>query len=274
MDRGEHTRGRVAKLVAGAEAVEIKATVPQKQIEGGLRRFNLTADNDEERFVYFFDTPDLQLFNAGVVARARRIVGDEHDSTVKFRPVDPLAIDKKWRKYKGFKIEADASEKGIVKSASLTMPVEKGLIKRVVEGRNPIADLFTEEQKQFLLETAKAKFDFERVIVMGPMRAWRWKFEDPGLPWPMTAELWKRDDGATVLEASIKTPVIQAAAAGGGFLAFLAELGAERDNDQQAKTRWALDYFSQQAREKRDAKRKPAKRAAAKAAPRRRLRAR
>jgi hypothetical protein len=272
MDRGVHTRGKVARLVAGAESVEIKATVPQKQIEGGLRRFNLTADNDEERFIYFFDTPELQLFNAGVVARARRIIGGEHDSTVKFRPADPDTIDRKWQKYKGFKIEADASEKGVVKSASLTMPVEKGLIKRVLEGKKRIPDLFTEEQKAFLLETAKARFDFDRVIVMGPMRAWRWKFEDPGLPWPLTAELWQRDDGATVLEASIKAPVVQAAAAGGGFLAFLAELGAARDNDQQAKTRWALDYFA--ARAKGSARSNSGAGRATAAAPKQRARAR
>jgi hypothetical protein len=29
----------------------------------------------------------------------------------------------------------------------------------------------------------------------------------------------------------------------GGFMAFLAEVGAERDKSQQAKTRWALDYY-------------------------------
>jgi hypothetical protein len=30
----------------------------------------------------FFDTPDLDLFRAGMIARARSIVGDAHDSTV------------------------------------------------------------------------------------------------------------------------------------------------------------------------------------------------
>ncbi|HET9701056.1 MAG TPA: hypothetical protein VFP70_09060, partial [Burkholderiales bacterium] len=34
------------------------------------------------------------------------------------------------------------------------------------------------------------------------------------------------------------------AAAVGGFLAFLAEVGAERDAEQQAKTHWALDYYA------------------------------
>ena len=45
------------------------------------------------------------------------------------------------------------------------------------------------------------------------------------------------------MEVSIKAPVVQAAVAVGGFMAFLAEVGAERDKDQQTKTRWALDYY-------------------------------
>jgi hypothetical protein len=45
------------------------------------------------------------------------------------------------------------------------------------------------------------------------------------------------------MELSIKSPAVQAAAAVGGFMAFLAEVGAERDKGQQTKTRWALDYY-------------------------------
>jgi len=33
-----------------------------------------------------------------------------------------------------------------------------------------------------------------------------------------------------------------------GFMAFLAEVGAARDARQQAKTRWALEYYAGQAR--------------------------
>ena len=98
--------------------------------------------DDNERYIYFFDTPELELFEQGVIARARRIVGAEHDSTIKFRPVDPDSVPALWRKYSGFKIEADSGDKGVVKSASLTMPVAKGQIKRVVAGKEPIASLF------------------------------------------------------------------------------------------------------------------------------------
>jgi len=57
------------------------------------------------------------------------------------------------------------------------------------------------------------------------------------------------------MELSIKAPIVQAAAALGGFMAFLAEVGVEQDNDQQAKTRWALDYYAAPVGRGRRAKR-------------------
>lgn len=248
MASGVETRGQVAKTMAGAEGVEIKATIPEKQVDLALQAYGLSLD-ENERYIYFFDTPDLELFATGVIARARRIVGAQHDSTIKFRPVDPDAVPALWRKYSGFKIEADCSEKGVVKSASLTMPVAKGLIKRVAAGKSPVANLFTEEQLLFLLSLASKKIDYSRVLVIGPMRAWRWKYNDPGLPWPITAELWQRHDGAQLFEVSIKVPIPQAAAASAGFMAFLTEVGAKRDDGQQAKTRWALERSAEQHRQ-------------------------
>ncbi len=41
---------------------------------------------------------------------------------------------------------------------------------------------------------------------------------------------------------------MQAAAAVGGFMAFLAEVGAERDENQQTETRRALDHYAAKLR--------------------------
>ena len=38
--------------------------------------------------------------------------------------------------------------------------------------------------------------------------------------------------------------MVQAAVGIAGFMAFLAEAGAERDLEQQTKTRWALQYHA------------------------------
>ena len=246
IERGAATRGKVAKAMTGADAIEIKVTVPDHQIPAALRRFGLTADNDEERFIYFFDTPTLELLAAGIIARARRVVGEAHDSTVKFRPIDPESVGVEWRKFPDFKIEADASETSTVKSASFSMPVPKGRIKRVVASKKPISHIFTAAQEAFIVEVAKRPIDFGKLAVLGPLTAQRWRFEDPACPWPITAELWKRADGRRMMELSIKSPTVQAAVAVGGFMAFLAEVGAERDVEQQTKTRWALEYYAAQ----------------------------
>jgi hypothetical protein len=243
MERGRATRGKVARAMEGAEGIEIKATIADHQIKQALARFALTANNDEERYIYFFDTPKLDLLSAGIIARARRVVGDAHDSTVKVRPVDPKDVGPKWRKYRDLKIEADASETSLVKSASFSMPVAKGHIKRVAAGKRPIATLFAEEQEEFLAKIGGRKIDFSRLVVLGPLIAQRWRIVDPGCPWPIVAELWTRGDGKRMMELSIKAPAHLAAVAVGGFIAFLAEVGAERDKSQQAKTRWALDYY-------------------------------
>jgi hypothetical protein len=244
IERGAKTRGRIARAMSGADAIEIKATIPDRQVTAALSRYGLTPRNDEERYVYFFDTPTLDLLEAGIIVRARRVVGDTHDSTVKFRPVNPATVGDEWRKFRDFKIEADASEKGMVKSASFSMPAEKGLIKRVAAGTRPIRDILTREQRAFIETTAGGKIDLDRLVVLGPLKAHRWSFEDAGCPWPITAELWIREDGDRMLEVSIKAPAVQAAAAIGGFMAFLAEAGVDRDNDQKSKTRWALSYYA------------------------------
>ena len=243
-------QGKITEMVCSVEAVEIKATILDEHIERTLARFNLTVDNDEERYIYFFDTPALDLLKAGIIARARRIVDEEDDSTIKFRPVVTEEIAGKWCQSSGFKIEADASETAIVNSASFTMPVKKGLIKAVVEGEKSIAKLFTKAQEDFLADMANYPIDYSSLAILGPLKAQRWKFEDPACPWKITAELWRREDGERLMEMSIRTPVVQAAAATSGFMAFLADVGAEHDSKQQTKTHWALDYYAAKIRAK------------------------
>ncbi len=238
--RERATRERVGPQVAGVDAIEVKATIPEAHIDGALARYNLTVDNDEERFIYFFDTPQLDLLKAGTIIRARRTVGGEHDCTLKFRPVVPSDVSPHWGQFEGFKLEADASETDVVRSASFTMPVVKGLIKKIVAGKADIAGLVTTEQIKFLTTIGKQTVDFKALTVFGPLASQRWQFEAPACPWKITAELWQRGDGKRLMELSIKSPAAQAAVAIAGFMAFLAEVGVEHDLQHMTKTRWAM----------------------------------
>src|SRR5262249_11923266 len=98
---------RARKRVAAAmDAAEIKVTIRPDQELRALRALELNEDTAEVRVLYFYDTPHLELFNAGVILRARLVKGDQDDSTVKFRPVEAGKISTEWKSLDGFKLEA------------------------------------------------------------------------------------------------------------------------------------------------------------------------
>jgi len=61
---------------------------------------------------------------------------------------------------------------------------------------------------------------------------------------------------ATLMEVSVKAPAIQAAAVMAGFIAFLAEVGAERDVAAAGEDALALDYYAAKLRKRRVARRR------------------
>jgi hypothetical protein len=99
--------GRTAKATAGTEAIEVKVTVIERDEAPALRKFCLERENGQRRRIFFYDTRKLHLFKKGVCLRARATDGDECDSTVKIRPVEPKRVAGKWPRKSGFKVEAD-----------------------------------------------------------------------------------------------------------------------------------------------------------------------
>ena len=82
----------VLKLLKGADSIELKLTVPtdeQRSAIVALGRLGRWIGTIAVRQIVFFDTPELTLYNAGVVARARRVQGKGDDSVIKLRPVIP-----------------------------------------------------------------------------------------------------------------------------------------------------------------------------------------
>ena len=77
------------RLVREADSIELKLTVPELAYRSTAAALGVDPLDAQIRQVFFFDTPDLTLNKAGVVARARRIQGKDSDSVVKLRPVVP-----------------------------------------------------------------------------------------------------------------------------------------------------------------------------------------
>src|SRR6478672_759236 len=96
------------ELVKGSDSIELKLTLPERSYRSAARQLGFDPLDAQIRQVYFFDTPDLDLNKAGVVARARRIQGKAHDSVIKLRPVVPAELPKELRTDPSFVVEVDA----------------------------------------------------------------------------------------------------------------------------------------------------------------------
>ena len=230
--------------VAGVAGVEIKVTIRPDQELQGIRELELNEDSAEVRVIYFYDTADLDLFNAGVVLRSRLVKGDDDDSTIKIRPVDPGKVSKVWLETAGFKLEADSTGERVVCSASLTVKQKRDKISEVAKHKRPIQKLFSNAQERFLSEYYPRPIDFAALMVMGPIRVLRWKTKHRKFAHELTTEEWRLTDGEDLLEVSIKVEPGQAATAHKAFENHLRELRLDPAGAQETKTRTALEYFA------------------------------
>ena len=230
--------------VAAMDACEIKVTVRPDQELKAERAMELNEDTAEVRVIYFYDTPKLNLYHAGVALRARLVKGVNDDSTVKFRPVEAGQVSDDWKRLPGFKLEADCVGERVVCSASLTVLQQHDEINDVEKGKRPIDKLFSKDQERFLAEFHKGPIDFKELRVMGPIRVLRWKSKHESFPYELTTEEWRLPNGDDLVEVSIKMPPSEALQAKTAFRKHLIQLGIDPEGAQQTKTQTALEYFA------------------------------
>ena len=113
-----HDLVRLFGLIKSADSVELKVTVPDALHRSAIHALEMDPLDAQIRQVFFFDTPDLDLDHAGVVARARRVQGKGGDTVVKLRPVVPDALPDSLRNSPNVGVEVDAMPGGFVCSAS------------------------------------------------------------------------------------------------------------------------------------------------------------
>jgi hypothetical protein len=254
----------VLKLIAGADSVELKLTVPDENRRSTVEALGLDALDAYLRQVFFFDTPDLKLNKAGVVARARRSQGRPDDSVVKLRPVVPDDLPDELRAAKTFGVEVDAMPGGFVCSGSFKGELKKGRVKdAALAGTRPLRKLFSKQQRAFFAEHAPKGIELDDLKVLGPVNVLKLKSRPKGADGKLVTELWFYPDGSRILELSTKCEPDRAFEVAARAMAYLSERGVNLSGEQQTKTKTALEFFAGElgGKAKRPAKRKrPAQR--------------
>ena len=116
---GDEALQEVLSLSSGSDSVELKLTVPETDHRSAIGALGLDPLDAQIRLVSFFDTPDLELNQLGLIVRARRVQGREDDTVVKLRPVVPADLPHHLRTSPGMFVELDAMPGGYVCSASM-----------------------------------------------------------------------------------------------------------------------------------------------------------
>ena len=235
--------GELLGLIEGADSVELKLTVPESHHHTATGALDIDPLDAQIRQVYFFDTPDLRLSKAGVVARARRIQGKGDDAVVKLRPVEPDQLPHTLRKTRGFSVEVDAMPGGFVCSGSMKSTARAD-VRETIKGSRSLRKLFSKEQRAFFAQYAAEGMELDDLSVLGPIFVLKLKFTPQELKRRMVGEMWLYPDNSRILELSTRCAPAETFLAAAEVRAFLASRGLDTSGEQETKTRKALQYFS------------------------------
>ena len=233
----------IMALIADADSVELKLTVPESAQRSTVRALDLDPLDAQIRQVFFFDTPELSLNNAGIVPRARRMQGKGDDSVIKLRPVVPSELPPDLRTSADVVVEVDAMPGGFVCSASYKCAKTPSPVLSAVRGEVPLRKLFTKQQRAFFAEHAPDGVSLDDLHVLGPIFVLKVRFSPADYTrGRVVAELWLYPDGTRILELSTKSAPADALATAIDIRAYLERHGVDLSGDQQTKT--ALEFFA------------------------------
>ena len=238
---------------AAAKNVEIKFVVRVSQVQMALQALGLDPAEAEKKTAYFFDTKDLSLFqqaNARVILRARTTAGDkEGETTVKLRSTGSLEIDEEWmqKRRKGERLDRKFEKdqvvgKPAVEAYSLDDKEDLKAIENAVAGRQSVKKIFSANQEDLVEAKTKPRFDWDKLLALGPVKVMKWEFKALGLD--LVAERWDFGDHAPTLEISTKADASGAEETKNKLVAFLQDKGLRQDPHPETKTKEVLEYFS------------------------------
>jgi hypothetical protein len=232
------------ELIKGADSVELKLTVPISDRAASARALGVDPLDAQIRQVYFFDTPDLALYEKGLVARARRVQKKGDDSVIKLRPVVPAELSDDLRMSESFFVEVDAMPGGFVCSGSMKRALGLNVVRPTVFGERPLRKLFSKEQRALYAAHAPEGIALEDLAILGPIFVLKLRWVPEDLARKVVAELWFYPDNSMILELSTKCAPNEAFQVAAEARAYLTKNGIEPSAEQETKTKKALEFFA------------------------------
>lgn len=149
--------------------IEVKASIDVDSFESNIFRLKEELPRPLQRQIFFFDTPTQELFQKGIILRARVSEDQSYDSTVKFRPLSAEDLNGDWLKQEGFKCEIDQTFRSETSSCSYTHDDNE------LPSSFSIKKLLSKKQEMFFEKQSGEKFVSENIMSFGPIYSTTYK---------------------------------------------------------------------------------------------------
>ncbi len=230
-------------LIKGSDSVELKLTGPETQHSSTVAALDMDPLEAQIRQVFFFDTPDLTLYERG---RGRSCPSRAEEGRRLRREAParcPSELPGRVRRSREFGVEVDVMPGGFVCSGSMK-GAPKSDVRETILGKGRLQRLFTREQRALYDEHAPEGLALDDLSVLGPIFVLKLKFAPKAFDRRMVAEMWLYPDGSRILELSTKCAPGEAFEVAAEARAFLTGRGIDLGGEQETKTRKALEFFS------------------------------
>ena len=243
-DLSDEKLAEMLDLLEEVDSVEFKLTVPENDQYSSAAALGIDPLDAQLRQIYFFDTPDLDLKDKGVIVRARRVQKKADDAVVKLRPVDPVRLPDELRVPGDVKVEIDAMPGRFICSGSLKVELESNDIQSVAAGKAKLESIFSTEQRALYAAFAPEGIGLNDLSVLGPIQVHKYEVSPEDAARELDAELWIFPDNTRLLELSTKCAPREYFDVKSETEAFLAERGIDLGRERQTKTSRAQFLFA------------------------------
>ncbi len=240
--------GGFSELDPAIQKLEFKVTVLPPEEPSVWAELGRAGVEPAGRKVYFYDTPELALFDKDLVLRARVTDGDDDDSTVKLRPLPPPGIPARWSATEAVRIELDVVGSKQVTSAKLDGEPDRGEIEQVEHGTLKPSKLFSKAQEALVVDELPHATSLNDLAVLGPVDARKWDLPPETFPHKLSVEEWSLPGGPHFVELSFKVAPDEAQSAERAFHSLLDRLNIGHDGDPDPKTPRVLDFLAERLR--------------------------
>jgi hypothetical protein len=228
-----------AALGAGrrVDRVELK-TILDVELEQALSVLDVRVDRPQLRLVHYLDTPDLTLYQRGIIVRTRVTDGVDEDVVVKLRYAEPQVK----RRVRGLTLELDVLPDVAIWSASMKRRLRPGLVLESIGQPHPAQRLLSRRQQAVLRTAAGPGFDVDDLVVLGPVNVVRLtsgEFEKR-----IDVESWIYPDGSQVVELSVKCRPTRSRRVAAALRELIADRRIVMSRHQTTKTQILMQHFA------------------------------